>query len=212
MEDKHSFRLIAITPESGTSLSEIQTICRLLDKDFDYVHVRKPAFTESEMAHYLETIPEKYHSLLKLHSHFSLIRNFNLGGLHLNHRNPTPPNGFRGHLSASCHSAGELQDISAYEYVFLSPIFDSICKIGYTSRFSADDLANLHRSGLINGKVIALGGMTAERIPDICKWGFGGAAFLGYLFGNPAEPDARINSIIKTVQICCNSSHIHPRK
>lgn len=199
MEDKNAFRLIAITPERGISSSEIQTVCQLLDKGIDYVHVRKPAFNELEMAHYLEAIPAKYHPCLKLHSHFSMIRDFNVGGLHLNHRNPESPKGYKGKLSASCHSAEELRNIDAYEYVFLSPIFDSICKIGYASRFSADDLADLHQSGLINEKVIALGGMTAERIPDVRKWGFGGAAFLGYLFSNPAETDARINSIIKTI-------------
>ena len=84
-----------------------------------------------------------------------------------------------------------------YEYVFLSPIYDSICKQGYTSRFTTAELQEAHKTGAINSKVIALGGMTASRICEIKDIGFGGAAFLGYLF--ESENDKRLKDKLKTI-------------
>ena len=64
-------------------------------------------------------------------------------------------------------------------YVFLSPIFDSISKKGYKHSFSNKDLEEAGINGIINERVVALGGVTPEYIPQLRAWNFGGAAFLG---------------------------------
>lgn len=190
------FRLIAITPET-VSGEEIRRICRLLDAGFDYVHIRKPSLTETETEQFLSAIPDGYRQRLKLHDHFHLARAYGIGGIHLNGRNPMIPEGFNGSVSRSCHSLEELDGAKNFEYVFLSPIFDSICKHGYLSNFTENSIREAR--GLINADVIALGGITAEKIPIIRDWGFGGCAFLGYLSeaadGN--RFNERIESIIK---------------
>ena len=61
----------------------------------------------------------------------------------------------------------------------LSPIFDSISKRGYRSAFSADDIAAAHKVGLIDERVMALGGITFDKITEIKEMGFGGAMILG---------------------------------
>ena len=124
-------------------------------------------------------------------------KSFNIAGLHINRRNGYIPEGFNGKISKSCHSVDELSNIDMYEYVFLSPIYDSICKQGYTSRFTTAELQEAHKTGAINSKVIALGGMTASRICEIKDFGFGGAAFLGYLF--ESENDKRLKDKLKTI-------------
>ena len=63
------------------------------------------------------------------------------------------------------------------DYVFLSPIFDSISKQGYKGVFSENVLRNAE--GIIDAKVIALGGVTFSAIPWLQSLNFGGAAFLG---------------------------------
>lgn len=198
MADK--FKLIAITPETTTK-GEISSVLQIIDSGFDYVHIRKPGYNHKEMADYLCEIPHEYYPHIKINDHFELAMELGVKGIHLNSRNGSVPDGFKGEISKSCHSIAELSDINGYEYVFLSPIYDSICKHGYVSKFSAEELQEAHKAGAINGKVMALGGMTASRVAEIKDYGFGGAAFLGYLFEstNNVELYKRLETIINII-------------
>lgn len=194
-----SFKLIAITREV-VEIDESCRICNLIDAGFDYVHIRKPALQKNEMQQFIESIPTRYYNRLKLHDHFDLADKYDLAGIHLNSRNRTAPTGFQKHVSKSCHAIEELRDIDRFEYVFLSPIFDSISKQGYKARFSKEELEN--SSNLISEKVMALGGVADKHIPYLQKIGFGGCALLGYL---PWADDylsfvQKINSIVNHVK------------
>ena len=194
-----SFKLIAITREV-VEIDESCRICNLIDAGFDYVHIRKPALQKNEMQQFIESIPTRYYHRLKLHDHFDLADKYDLAGIHLNSRNRTAPTGFQKHVSKSCHTIEELRDIDRFEYVFLSPIFDSISKQGYKARFSKNELEN--SSNLISEKVMALGGVADKHIPYLQKIGFGGCALLGYL---PWADDylsfvQKINSIVNHVK------------
>ena len=68
------------------------------------------------------------------------------------------------------------------DYCFLSPIFDSLSKKGYSAAFPAETLRRAGSEGIIDRHVYALGGITPERLPQLQEWGFGGAAMLGYLW------------------------------
>lgn len=194
-----SFKLIAITREV-VEIDESCRICNLIDAGFDYVHIRKPALQKNEMQQFIESIPTRYYNRLKLHDHFDLADKYDLAGIHLNSRNRTAPTGFQKHVSKSCHAIEELRDIDRFEYVFLSPIFDSISKQGYKARFSKNELEN--SSNLISEKVMALGGVADKHIPYLQKIGFGGCALLGYL---PWTDDyqsfvQKINTIVNHVK------------
>lgn len=91
---------------------------------------------------------------------------------------PTKVSSDKTALSASSPEQKEA-DYAPYDYVFLSPIFDSISKEGYNHAFSNRDLEDASQSGIINNKVIALGGVIPEYIPQLKAWNFGGCAFLG---------------------------------
>ena len=104
----------------------------------------------------------------------------NLKGIHLNGRNPTAPAGFTGHISRSCHSLEEVAKYkAACDYVFLSPIYDSISKEGYSSAYTTGSLQKVRQAGIIDAKVMALGGVTTAHFPEISSLGFGGAVLLG---------------------------------
>lgn len=68
------------------------------------------------------------------------------------------------------------------DYVFLSPIFDSISKSGYRSAFSYARLRDAADRGVIDEKVVALGGVTFDKIPLLSSLHFGGAAMLGAIW------------------------------
>ena len=68
------------------------------------------------------------------------------------------------------------------DYVFLSPIFDSISKRGYRSQFSLTELQKAAAEGIIDSKVVALGGITKDKLPLLQSLHFGGAAMLGAIW------------------------------
>lgn len=118
-----------------------------------------------------------------MHDHFYLKEEFNLKGIHLNSRNPKAPEGYKGHLSRSLHSLDELRnERKDYDYVFLSPIFDSISKSSYHAAFDEATLKQAHEEGLIDKNVMALGGITIDNMNKIREYGFGGVVILGDLW------------------------------
>lgn len=167
--------LIAITPEEPVNC-ESRKIDALLMAGWHRVHLRHPQLSRQEMHDILNQIAPEFHSRIVLHSHFDLAYEFNIGGLHLNHRHPTPPDGYTGRISRSCHSIDEINRCGDMAYVTLSPIFDSISKTGYASAFSADALKAIDGCGT---DVIALGGVTPEQTKHLKKYNFKGYAMLG---------------------------------
>lgn len=186
MADKTHIIRIAITAEE-ISPAEPAVITEILEAGWDMVHLRHPAASTTEMRRLIEAVPRRFHSRLRLHGHFCLIDSFNLGGVHLNRRCPSLPAGYSGPYSRSCHSLQELHEARGCDYVTLSPIFDSISKPGYKSRFDKKTLTSPDLNGLscVNTKVIALGGITPATAPKAIAMGFDGYAALGYLMSAP---------------------------
>lgn len=181
---------------------EAEAVTALLEAGAWRVHVRKPAAGSDSIARLLEHIPAALYSRISLHDHHELAARFGVGGVHLNGRNPSVPAGFGGLVSRSCHSMEELLEYgSVCDYMFLSPIFDSISKSGYASRFSLEeirrrivagsDVATARMDVMSSdgncrsvdwGRVFALGGVCPDNIRLLEEAGFGGAAVLGYIW------------------------------
>ena len=166
---------IAITPEAPIA-DEGRKIAALLREGWHRVHLRHPHASRREISSIIESIPQELHDKIVLHGHFGLAAEFNLGGLHLNHRSPAPPSFYSGPLSRSCHSVDEVLQSDGMAYVTLSPVFDSISKQGYKAAFTAEDLKRLDDATV---PIIALGGITEERIAELQRYNFAGYAMLG---------------------------------
>lgn len=147
----------------------------------DLVHIRKPQASREETEELIRKIPSEWHGRLVLHDHHKLALKYGLHGIHLNRRNPEPLKDWLGAVSISCHSLEELEDClkRPYAYMSLSPVFDSISKQGYLSAFTGEQIAEAHKRGIINERVMALGGVTFARVDDVMEMGFGGAMILG---------------------------------
>ena len=140
------------------------------------------------MERLLGAIPSDLLQRVTLHDHFALSEKFPVGGLHTNSRNSTVPSGFKGRVSTSCHSIEELaQKKKRYDYLFLSPIFDSISKKGYHAAFTHHQISNAAKEGIIDRNTIALGGVTFENLPAVERLGFGGGAMSGEFWPDPAQ-------------------------
>lgn len=176
------FKIIAITRPDFFP-EEADRITRILENDeAEFVHIRKPDSLPEHVATLIKAIPSHLHQRLKLHDHFSLLDSFNLAGVHLNSRNPIPPK-TAYNVSKSCHSVSELADSDNFDYVTLSPIFDSISKLGYKAAFNLDDLKFVLKE---KKNIIALGGVTPNRFSTLRSLGFSGAALLSFFF--PLDP------------------------
>lgn len=172
------FILIVITSPYRIK-NEGNKIAELLNEGYDYVHIRKPDWTLGEVRTLIEEIPYRLRSRLKLHGHFELLSEMNLGGVHLNSRCKNAPS-FCKSISKTCHTIEEIEGLKdgEFEYVTLSPIFDSISKQGYMGKFDLGSISNK-----IRGKnVIALGGVTPDKYEILKEKGFSGAALLGYIW------------------------------
>ena len=173
-------RIIAITkPQFFTG--EASAINNLFANGYiDLMHLRKPGSSIDDCRRLLDAISKEWLPRIVTNDHFALCNEYGLHGVHLNSRNPTPPTNHHGSLSCSCHSLQEVIERKPYmNYVFLSPIYDSISKQGYHSAFTDAMLRKAAADGIIDKKVVALGGITHKCISQLEEYGFGGAAMLG---------------------------------
>lgn len=176
-------------------------ISRLLRHGVDIVHLRKPEAEVSDCKRLLESLTGREREHIVVHDFFELAVPYGLRGIHLNARRSTVPDGYTGHISRSCHSLDEVMRYKPQcDYVFLSPIFDSISKQGYSSAFPARTLERASSEGIIDHKVIALGGVTPDRISYLSSLGFGGAAMLGCVNDLASLPEAEQSSRLDEIR------------
>ena len=168
---------------------EAEQIVQLLHSSVDLIHIRKPESKAEEVERLIMSIPSEFYPRLVLHDHHDLAMKYHLHGVHLNGRNPQPPVGWEGSVSKSCHSLEEVKEWKEKcDYVSLSPIFDSISKQGYHAAFSSTEIEEASRQGIIDKKVLALGGVTFNKIDDVLRMGFGGGMILGDAWKNVSHP------------------------
>lgn len=195
-------KAIAITSEL-MGADETEYIRMILDCGWSRVHLRHPMATTDDIRRLIESLPTDYHKRLWLHDHHELSKEYSLGGLQLNSRQPLPPTGYNGALSQSCHSIAEVKSprSKAFVSVTLSPVFDSVSKQGYCAAFSPGELMTLSAAD----HVIALGGITPETLPQLERYEFEGFAVLGYLFSASSSTDLNERLIKLQPYICYNS-------
>lgn len=157
-------KLIVISSPSAVP-NEHEIINSLFEEGLEVFHIHKPDFSKEQIKDFIQKISSKYHSRIAQHSDFPKF-----------------------------HSLKKLEDCKEkYEYAFLSPIFDSISKSVYKSKFNFQELKN---SPLLrwDAAVIALGGIDEDKIETCREIGFTGVAVLGAIWqnGNPLEKYKRL--------------------
>ena len=155
------FLIIVITSDKTVD-DEAKKIEALLRNGVDIIHLRKPDWSLREVRDLIESIDYRYRNRIRLHGHFELLNEM---------------------ITSSCHSVDELESTAEFDYVTLSPIFDSISKSGYASRFDFGSIGD----NIIGRRVVALGGVTADAFLSLYEKGFIGAALLGYIWNGDFE-------------------------
>ena len=180
---------------------EASFLHRLFVHGVDIVHLRKPGATAEECVKLLDGLTSDDRRRIVIHDFFELAEPYGLKGIHLNARRSTVPDGYEGHVSRSCHT---LEEVKLYkddcDYVFLSPIFDSVSKQGYASAFTDETLRQASCDGIIDHKVVALGGVTPGKISYLRQLGFGGAAMLGCVNNLAMLQENEQNGVLEAIR------------
>jgi thiamine-phosphate pyrophosphorylase len=189
---------------------EVKSVALLMEQyDFTF-HLRKPHAQDFEYENYLKHLPLQYHSRVVLHSAWHLQNQFNVKGVHFPSydRGETKKYPKHGTQSTSCHSLQEIkQHDGEFNYMFLSPIFNSISKKGYKSTFNIIEVQQ-HLKNVRHSDIIALGGISALTYPMLDNCMFDGLAVLGAVW--TLNPSKKINFTqnLKSIYQCIHPDYI----
>ncbi|MGP1350450.1 MAG: thiamine phosphate synthase [Hoylesella marshii] len=164
-------------------VEEDKILTALFDEGLDNLHIYKPGTAPTYAERLLSLLPEDYYRKITVHDHYYLKKEYGLAGIHLDRLDEMPPQGYKGHITRSCDDLSLLKETrKKSDYVFLHNIFDSLHDKNIKSSFSAEELVNAARKGIIDKKVYALGGMTIDCIKQMKDLGFGGIVVCGDLW------------------------------
>ncbi len=205
-----------------TDVPDEQYLLNLLFcEGLQYFHLRKWEYTTRQMRTYIKRIPEPFRRYVILHSHFDLIDEYGLRGAHFTKKSTyddfliqqghtyTPgEKPFFNHMSFSLHTTDEISRMPPiYDYIFLSPVFDSISNQGYNSKFNSQELKTF-LSQPNHPEVIALGGVNDEMIDNVFDAGFDGLALLGYIWTR-YEQEPNLVQAVKRFRLVRQSVRYH---
>ena len=157
--------MIVITNPSAVA-NEISVINSLFEEGLSLVHIRKPNFSEFEMAQYVHQIKLEFRSKLVLHSHHQLADDFGINRIHFSERERKTirvNNVESKIISTATHSVKDFNSLSSdYEYAFLSPVYASISKENYFPKTNL--LEDIKQRTNFDSKMVALGGIHSGNI------------------------------------------------
>lgn len=187
---------------------EHDLINRLFEAGAACLHLRKPGSSAEMLEHLIRQVHPDFLSRIVLHDHYHLAFTFGLRGLHLPEaeriRIPNPTwsamikktKAYGLTLSTSVHDKETLKQIKPpFDYVFFSPVFDSISKPEYKPSVDMDV-----REIRIKPEIIGLGGVDAWNISKLKQMGYDGAAILGAIWHHPERAIAHFIQIQQACQ------------
>ncbi|GAB4278273.1 MAG: hypothetical protein Kow0068_01830 [Marinilabiliales bacterium] len=170
---------------------ETHFVIRLFQNGLKYFHLRKPGFSEWKIREFLIKIPQQYHNRIVIYDYFHLVKEFNLKGIHFNRKTIHLYKDYENlncHKSYSAHYFDELIKYDGlFDYMFISPVFDSISKNNYHSSFNYDELKNTIKNQVKKSEIIALGGVSPDNVKTAISIGFHGIALHGNIWNTYFE-------------------------
>ncbi len=176
---------ILITPPFPTP-EEILKVKSLLKNDFDLLHLRKPQLNYKSYKAYLKQLGTLSLKTVLCNYH-QLSNEFDIYGLHFNKKQRLEGlyENFLERknlsISSSFHTFTELQRSPFhFTYGLLSPVYNSLSKPGYHSHFTSLELKYINKKTPF--PLVALGGITPDKLNQLASYGFWGAAMLGHIW------------------------------
>lgn len=180
---------------------EIDIIHSLLNEGLSLLHVRKPDFSELEMAQFVHKIEMEFRTNLVLHNYHHLAEDFGINRFHFSEKGRINHNqSFKNYKSesTSTHSIKDFNSLENFDYAFLSPVFKSISKEKYLPKTNLFE--DLKQRTNFKTKIVALGGISSENISKTLENGFDDVALLGTIWTNknPLKQFKLCQKIVRT--------------
>jgi len=184
--------------------NEAKIINQLFEAGMTRFHLRKPGWSDHQCLDLLKDIDPAFHPHIALHQHYAIANEISTKRLHYpeKHRFDSSEaeiiklkqEGFT--CSTAMHELTALPHLTAFDYVFFSPVFDSISKPGYESKLAKGFILQK-----VNAQpaVIALGGVDAQNIRQIRQMQFDGAAVLGTIWKQPEQAVTSFQNLNKII-------------
>lgn len=186
--------IVVLTPDFLLK-DEAKIVNKLFEAGLDLLHIRKPSVDLVMLRDFITSINKAFHNRIIIHQHTELMSQFKLAGIHVKTSQFRLPECLQGTVSTSIHSQAEFELLDRPESrLFLSPVFNSISKKGYMANPNLLAVGNVSRKG----KLVALGGINWQNIQKVQKYGFDGAALLGYIWesDNPLKRFLHIKNLL----------------
>jgi thiamine-phosphate pyrophosphorylase len=199
--------LLAVLTMPGSLAGEADLLEGLLEAGLQKLHLRKPGVEADYLERLLEQLSPRWGHQLVLHGHRELAERYGISQIHgpVRYRGMAERSGGGGKeiapgegiaVSTSVHFWEEAKELpGGLAYAFLSPVFDSISKPGYKAHSGL-----LQRpAGSYPCPMIGMGGVGEDRIAELVRHGWDGAAILGWIWEEPREAVNRFFRVKKIV-------------
>ncbi|HLP03889.1 MAG TPA: thiamine phosphate synthase [Paludibacter sp.] len=180
---------------------EMEIINALFEKGLETLHIRKPDFDEGMVVDYISKIDNRFHRQVMIHSHYGLLDSFGLKGIHFTEKTkPLLPDFADKNCvkSMAVHELAGLEGVRAVDYILFSPVFPSVSKEGYSKEWDFDELKT-KLSAKRNYNIVALGGITPDKLKSVWEMGFDDFAVLGSVW-EPLKAGCTESEIINILQ------------
>ena len=196
-------KLVVLTSENKIQ-NEATVLNELFASGLTTLHLRKPQYEIEEYRELLDEIKVEYYKYIVVHFHHELCGEYGLKGVHLQENarlvlkgklvsyiKGYQSNGFS--VSSSFHYPKDIVDCGGkFDYVLLSPVFDSISKQGYEGQGF-----NVRQ---VDALIVGMGGVNENTVQKTFNLGYKGAGVLGGIWNS----DDYLKSFLAIQQSCEN--------
>ena len=177
---------------------ETDVINSLFYEGLEILHLRKPDSTAGQVSVLLSSIDSRFHSRIMLHNHYELLDLYNLSGMHFTERSKHLQDYYENLKCAKSLAVHELHELEntrdSIDYVFLSPLFPSISKAGYSKNWDFEELKS-SISIQYGFQIVALGGISLDNVQKVKELGFHDFALLGSIW-EPLKSGCSIQQVM----------------
>lgn len=185
---------------------EAELINQFFELGLECLHLRKPAFSVEEYCELLEAIDEQHHHKIITHTFFELVEIYGLKGIHLRETDreslaTKELETMLAHVQAqdwvlgsSVHNPATLKGLPKnMDYVFVSPVFESISKKGYkpSIHWDVQQLKTVYSFPLVG-----LGGIAVDKLQIAQQRGFEQVAVLGAIWNDLDKAVANFKQLL----------------
>lgn len=176
-----NFKVLIFSAPSAVQ-NEMNIFTQMLNLNNNILLHFRRKIEHSQDEYVIEYLSHLYPQRIVLHQNYQWAEQYPVKGIHLPQKEYAHYEKWHKKyriISTSFHTLDEIQNnIFDFEYVFLSPIFQSISKKDYKPVITQKEIKNF-LSEYKKIPIIALGGCMPKHIPFLQELGFMGVAFLG---------------------------------